>query len=137
MRWEDVIAVPPPRKLRHFAILWLFFWGALAVWQSAFRGHTFACFSYAGLAAVVGLPGVVFPASIRMIYTTAMILAYPIGWIVSHLVLSAIYFGLFAPLGILFRLIGRDVLNIKFRSLETYWISRLQVIDKRRYFHQY
>jgi hypothetical protein len=47
-----------------------------------------------------------------------------IGMIVSPIVLGVIFFGLFTPIAILMRLIGRDELRLKFTQKASHWISR-------------
>jgi hypothetical protein len=47
-----------------------------------------------------------------------------LGAIVSPLVLSAIFFIMFTPLALFFRLTGRDALLIKRREISSYWINR-------------
>ena len=36
-----------------------------------------------------------------------MIVAFPIGWAVSHIMLAALFYGLFTPVALVFRTIGR------------------------------
>ena len=46
----------------------------------------------------------------------------PIGWVVSHLALGIIYYGIFTPVALVFRLMGRDPLNRRLdRQASTYW----------------
>ena len=40
-----------------------------------------------------------------------MVLAFPIGWTVSQVILAVMFYGLFTPIGLVFRLIGRDPLQ--------------------------
>ena len=49
-----------------------------------------------------------------------------LGRIVSPIVFGVIFFGLFAPIGILMRLIGRDELRLKFNRKQSHWISRIE-----------
>jgi predicted membrane metal-binding protein len=45
--------------------------------------------------------------------------------IVSPIVLGVIFFGIFAPIGLFFRITGRDALRRSFeRGLPSYWIDR-------------
>jgi hypothetical protein len=47
------------------------------------------------------------------------------------------YFLVLTPIGIIFKLFGRDPLNRRFLPVApTYWSLRQNVIDKERYFHQ-
>lgn len=48
-----------------------------------------------------------------------------IGGIISKIVLFILFYGLFAPVAIFLRLIGKDLLNKKIdKSQESYWIER-------------
>ena len=42
-----------------------------------------------------------------------MIAAFPIGWTVSRLMLAAMFYVIFTPVGLVFRLIGRDALRLR------------------------
>jgi hypothetical protein len=47
-----------------------------------------------------------------------------LGMIVNPIVMGIIYFGLFTPISIITRLLGRDELRIRFEEKDTHWISR-------------
>jgi hypothetical protein len=47
-----------------------------------------------------------------------------LGMIISPFVLGIIFFGLFTPIGILFKLIGRDELCLNFKKQLSYWTKR-------------
>ena len=90
------------------------------------------------MALTAGPLGLLWPGLLRPIYVGWMILAFPIGWTVSQVTLALIFYGLFTPIGLLFRLIGRDALHRAHRpGLETYWSPKPSVTDPRRYFKQF
>ena len=48
-----------------------------------------------------------------------------IGWVVSRGILLVVFYGVLTPLGALYRLIGRDVLQLKpDPGRESYWAPR-------------
>ena len=47
-----------------------------------------------------------------------------LGKIISPIVLGIIFFTLFVPIGILFRLIGRDQLSLKLNKKFSYWVKK-------------
>jgi hypothetical protein len=47
-----------------------------------------------------------------------------LGIIISPVVLGFIFFALFMPIGILFKLVGRDELGLNFKKQLSYWIKR-------------
>ncbi|HEY2155975.1 MAG TPA: SxtJ family membrane protein [Isosphaeraceae bacterium] len=138
MRWSDIPFSPSSRMLRQFAGLWLAFFGGFAVWQGIVRGRVGVAVALAALAFVIGGLGLIRPQLIRPIFVGWMVLAFPIGWTVSLVLLGLVYYGLFLPIGLVFRLIGRDALQLRPRpDATTYWTSRPDVADVRRYFRQF
>jgi hypothetical protein len=138
MRWPDVPWNPPQRQLRQFAGLWLLFFGGLGCWQELVRDNTVAALLLAILALTVGPLGLWKPQAVRPIFVGWMILAFPIGWVVSHVVLAFIFYAVFTPVGLLFRLIGRDALQLRRRpELESYWLPKPAAADVRDYFRQF
>src|SRR5262245_507475 len=61
--------------------------------------------------ALAGLVAIVAPQVLRPIFVGWMAAAYPVSWVVSHLLLGLTYFGLFTVIASIFRLIGRDELR--------------------------
>jgi Saxitoxin biosynthesis operon protein SxtJ len=138
MRWSDIPFSPSSRMLRQFAGLWLAFFGGMAAWQGIVRGRIGVALALAVLAVVIGGLGLIRPQLIRPIFVGWMVLAFPIGWTVSLVLLGLVYYGLFLPIGLVFRLVGRDALQLRPRpNLTTYWTSRPGVADVRRYFRQF
>jgi hypothetical protein len=138
MRWSDIPFSSPPRMLRQFAALWLAFFGGLAAWQGVARGRVGIALGLAALAIVVGGIGLARPALIRPIFVGWMVLAFPIGWAVSLVLLALVYYGLFTPVALAFRLSGRDALGLRpGPDRESYWEPRAEPADVRRYFRQF
>lgn len=75
---------------------------------------------------------------IRFIYLGLTLVTLPVGWVVSFLLLAAFYFLLITPLGLFFRLIGRDTLYRKFDpKAKSYWLTHRSPDSSERYFHQF
>ena len=47
-----------------------------------------------------------------------------IGKIVSPLIMGIIFFLVVTPIGLLMRLFGKDLLNLKFNNNKSYWIEK-------------
>jgi hypothetical protein len=138
MRWSDIQFDPPRKMLRQFAGLWLLFFGGMALWEILGRGRSGFGAILAVLAVTIGPLGLIRPEWVRFIYVGWMILAFPIGWTVSQIILAAMFFGLFTPIGLVFRLLGRDTLQRTHRpELESYWQPKPASTDLRRYFKQF
>ena len=67
-----------------------------------------------------------------------MYAAYPIGWVMSHVILAVIFYGVLTPVGRLMRLFGYDPMARRFdRSAASYWIERERSTDASSYFRQF
>jgi hypothetical protein len=138
MRWSDIQFDPPRRTLRQFAWLWLAFFGAMALWQTLVKAHIVLGLTLTALALIVGSLGSARPETVRFIYVGWMVLAFPIGWTVSQVMLALMFFGLFMPFGLVFRVIGRDPLQRTRRSdRKSYWEPKPIPTDLTRYFKQF
>lgn len=74
----------------------------------------------------------------RLIYLGWVYVTYPIGFVVSHVVLAFAYYVVLTPVGLLMRLFGRDPLKRVFDpAATTYWVVHDDRTDVREYFRQY
>jgi hypothetical protein len=86
----------------------------------------------------IGLAGLLKPVFLRPVYVGWMIAVFPIGWMVSMLILAALFYGVFTPIGLCFRLLGRDALGLKLQpGRDSYWIPKETPDDPRRYLQQF
>jgi hypothetical protein len=136
MRWSDIPRHPASGTLRRFAAIWLVWFAGLGAAAWFVRDDRATALILAAVALAVGPIGLLFPPLIRSIFVGAMVVTFPIGWVVSHLLLGAVFYCLFAPLGLLFRLIGRDALGLRRTSANSYWLPKPAGADLRSYFRQ-
>jgi hypothetical protein len=133
----SVDAAPSRSQLRWFGLVIAAFFGILGVvanWQFEARGSALGLWATGGAAAFVyyAIPPLRIP-----LFLGWMALVSPIGWLVSHLVLVLIFYGLITPLALVMRLFGRDRLERRFPSeAASLWSPREQVADTERYFRQ-
>jgi hypothetical protein len=67
-----------------------------------------------------------------------MVIAYPISWVISNVLLAVMYFFLFTTFAMIFRLLGRDELRRRFdRGASTYWRERDAARPASYYFKQF
>jgi len=90
-------------------------------------------------AVLVPLIGWVFPRFMRWIFVGMSCLAWPIGFVVSHIVLALVYYLLLTPIGLMTRLFGYDSMKMRFdRDAATYWMERPPAAAAtKRYFRQF
>jgi len=85
-----------------------------------------------------GLLALAVPVVLVPLYLTLMAISLPIGWVVSHVLMAVMFYGVLTPIGIVFKLLGRDPMHRKIdRNAATYWIRRPEHIDPKRYYRQY
>ncbi len=135
MTWNDIPRDPSVKTLRQFAGLCLLFFGSLGVWHLS-HGRTGLGVAVL-LLATIGLPGLVWPKCLRPVFVGWLMAVFPIGWLVSHVLLTVVYYGLFTPMAVVFRLRGRDALRLRPVSLESYWQPKAQPAGVTSYFRQF
>ncbi len=137
MEWSSISFRPDARTLRQFAVAWLVFFGALAAWYGLMRDKKIYAIVLVIMTVVVGGAGLLRPGLVRWLYVAALVLTFPIGWVVSRLLLAVLYFGIITPLAWFFRLRGRDVLGLRRRDAASYWEPWPPVGEVRSYFRQF
>ncbi len=130
---------PSPRTLRSFGLVWLGFVAAMAAiswlrWRIAPLTATLAV-----LAIIVPVVGWSWPRFMRTVYVGMSTLAWPIGFVVSHVAMAVVYYLVLTPIGGLLRVFGYDPMERSFdRDRASYWIRREgRQDDVRRYFRQF
>jgi len=74
----------------------------------------------------------------KWIYLALTSVAFPIGMVISFIVMAIFYYVLLMSVGLIFRLIGYDPMRRKFDSnAESYWVRHRPCDDIKRYFHQF
>ena len=100
---------PTTRELRQFAGLWLPAIGLIAAWLLwRATGNTLLAGAIAAALITLGVVGLARPAIMRPLFVGWMAAAYPIGWVVGHVLLAILYFAVLTPIGLALRLAGRD-----------------------------
>jgi Saxitoxin biosynthesis operon protein SxtJ len=128
---------PTTRELRQFAGIWFpVFWLIVAA-VLARSGSPRAAITAAVVGIVVGAIGLARPRFIHPIYLIWMYLAYPIGFVVSHLLLGVIFYLVLTPVGLLMKIFGYDPLQRRLGTAATYWVRAEPATNKNQYFRQF
>jgi Saxitoxin biosynthesis operon protein SxtJ len=78
------------------------------------------------------------PRALRPLYIALTAITLPIGFVVSHVLISVLYYLVVTPIGALLRISGRDPMCRRFdRQASTYWCTRTTSQDPARYLRQY
>jgi hypothetical protein len=138
MRWSDLPLNPSRRTLRQFGGLCLVFFGMLAARSWLANPDARSAVVLGLLAAAGGVLGLVAPVVLRPVFVGALILAFPIGWVMSRVILVLMFGLVITPLALLFRMQGRDVLGLRKRADDaTYWVAKPAPSDLKGYFRQF
>jgi hypothetical protein len=74
---------------------------------------------------VLMLLGVVLPRMLKWVYVAWMSLAFVLGFIMAHVILTLFFFLIITPIGLVAWLFGQDFLSLKLdRTAKSYWIPR-------------
>ena len=126
---------PTPRQLRQFAGTCLVVLPVLG-WLWDVSENVMIAMAGGGL--LIGLVGYALPKSVQPLYLTLMVITTPIGIVLGELAMLTIYFGLFWPMGVVFRLLRRDALQLQLdRAQPTYWQPKLQPRNVTSYYRQF
>ena len=113
------------RELRKFGLLVGAVFAAFGLLYLLRGKHLYPWFLAPGLALLVF--GVAFPRALKLVYIAWMSLAFVLGFIVSHVLLTVFFFLVITPIGLVARLAGKDFLRLKLdRNATSYWIPRPQ-----------
>jgi intracellular septation protein A len=119
--------------------------GALTLWRGSIAGielqpASARQLSYALWAVAVVSSGLAWtmPKALLRPYQAATAISLPIGFVVSYVVLGVLFYLVLTPIGLVFRLMGRDLLTRSFdRSASSYWVRRAPVTDINSYYRQF
>jgi hypothetical protein len=137
MKFSDIPRNPSEQVLRQFGILCLLFFGAFGIWQYLYHHREALGIGLVSLGLLGGIIGLLKPSWLKAVFVGWMIVAFPIGWLISKLLLILLFFGVFTPIGLLLRMRGYDPLQLRKPKADSYWIKRQSQQDQRRYLRQY
>ncbi|MGC6486088.1 MAG: hypothetical protein ACON4Z_00445 [Planctomycetota bacterium] len=108
-------------------------WGAPELW---------AHLAVLVVAAVAVLAVIAFELGVdlvaRALFVALSIVAIPIGFVISHVLIAAVYYLVLTPIALALRLTGRDVLGMKLdRQAASYWHHRQGERAASSYFKLY
>lgn len=95
-------------------------------------------FFLGGIGAAAGVASLLIRPLARLLYPAWYFLAACIGIVMANLIFAILFYGLFTPIGLFMRVIGRDALNLKWKkSAATHWIDAPPAPPAERYFSQF
>jgi Saxitoxin biosynthesis operon protein SxtJ len=115
---------PTPRVLRQFAGAWLIFFFVLSA-TALGKKHNAPLSCAFAIVALFGIVGLIKPGAVRVPFIVSSVVAYPVGWLMSQIILAAMFYGVITPVGLFWRIRGRDPLQLRGQPKQpTFWIKR-------------
>ena len=128
---------PSEKQLRQFAGVWFPAFCGLVGWSIGHKtGHWREVEIGWVLAGLLSVGGLILPVLIRPIFVGLILLTFPIGWVVSHLLLGLIFYWVVTPIGLILRIRGHDPLQLKKPSGNSVWKNSVGKTDATRYLRQ-
>lgn len=121
---EEVKALPTQDKdLRKFAFtvgLVLCLIGAVLFW----RGKSFGLRLSTGAGVLISV-GILWPQTLRLLYRGWMLLALVLGWVMTRVILSIVFYGAVTPVALVMRMKGVDLLGLRdVKNKNSYWVEK-------------
>ena len=85
------------------------------------------------------IAGIVKPNILKPVYWMWMVFATILGWVMTRVILSLLFFLMFTPIGLISRLFGKQFLGLKWKhSQQSYWNMRtVEHFSKKNYEKQF
>ncbi len=113
------------KALRNFGITMAIALAILGTLLFFFGHHSQRAYWLWGVGALFLLFGFVMPMILKPIHKVWMGLAFVLGWFVSRIILIILFYLVIMPIGILMKLLGKDLLHRKIdKNASTYWLKR-------------
>ena len=102
-----------------FGIIFLIIAGFLYYQEKdSFQLFIYLAGSFSGL-------GIILPIILKPFYMVWMIFAVILGWFMTKVILSLLFYLIITPIGLFLRIIGKDLLNLKEKKQQkSYWNMR-------------
>jgi len=110
-------------ELRKFGLtigIFLLLIAGILFWK---QRPSFSYFAYIG--GGLALLGLIAPILLKPIYKVWMSFAVVMGFVMTRVILTVLYFGMFTPISLLTKLLGKDLLDQRLdKNATTYWVKR-------------
>ena len=106
---------PDERTLRHFGFIALAGFGLLAglAWFEILifsvglgAARPWVAGAFGGLGVLAALTSLVYPRANKLLFVGLSIVAFPIGFVLSYVIMGTLFYGLITPVALFFKLIG-------------------------------
>ena len=139
---------PDEKTLRQFGFIALFGFSAIAAlaWFELFifaagwlgEAREVVVYSLLGAGGFTAMLSLVHPKANKPIFVGLSILAFPIGFVLSYLIMGTLFFVVITPIGVLVRLFAEDPMHRAFEAdSDSYWSDCRADRPNESYFNQF
>ena len=144
----DLQLDPDEKTLRDFGFIAFIGLGAIAA-LAWFEGLVFSggwlgdaretvAFVLLGVGASAALLSLIYPKANKWLFIALSVAAYPIGFVLSYVIMGTLFFAIITPTGLVMRALGKDPLEKRFKSdASTYWSQCRAKRQSASYFRQF
>lgn len=122
---EELKALDISKKsLRNFGLLVGGVFLLIGFWFY-YSSQSFIGIIFVSIGALLLLFGLVSPNSLSQVYKIWMGLAFALGWLMSRILISILFYFVITPIGFVAKIVGKDFLDINYKmKKDSYWIIR-------------
>ena len=112
------------KELRQFGLMVGGVFSVIGLWPMFLRGEAFRLWAVV-LGSLLILLGSLVPTWLAPVHRGWMWVGHVLGWINTRIILGVIFYGLITPIGIVFRMLGKDTMRQSFSDTSsTYRVNR-------------
>lgn len=112
------------KELRQFGLLVGAVFTVIGLWPLVFRGEPLRLWAV-GIGGLLIAFGGILPQVLRPVHTGWMWIGHILGWVNTRILLGIVFYALVTPIGLVFRLMGKDTMRRAFaESSTTYRVVR-------------
>ena len=112
------------KQLRSFGFIVGGVFALIGVWPLIVRGEPVRTWAVAAATLLI-LPAAIYPEVLVPVHRIWMAIGHILGWINTRIILGVVFYGLFAPMGLIMRLFGKDPMRRRLQpAADTYRVVR-------------
>lgn len=139
--WDEIRSIDTSRKaLRSFGLLVggvVLAIAAVVLWRKGWSPGM-AVYVLSGIGGMLVLLGATIPLALKPIYTAWMALAVVLGYIMTRVILTLVFYLVVTPIGLIMRAVGRDPLSRKLDpEAPSYWLEKTYQDDSAARLEKY
>lgn len=112
------------KALRSFGLIVGGLFALIGWWPALVRGDDLRLWALI-LAGLLLIPAILYPRCLAPVHRIWMAIGHVMGWVNTRVVLTVVFYGIFAPIGLAMRLLGKAPIRHKFEpGAATYRVGR-------------